>query len=168
MCYGHIAYMQNYVIIETNLFIEIFSNTCDQSWFESCWIKSGNQYQYPALIWLLVHSWHTCVLQEDDLRQIFMLTMEVLQEFSRRENLNAQMSCVFQRYLALANQVLSWNFLPPNHILSRSDFFIFVCLYDFFNFKFSGKLREVMQARFMSLGAQGNARPWLKLERHKG
>ncbi|MEQ2201107.1 Exportin-4, partial [Xenoophorus captivus] len=38
-------------------------------------------------------------------------------EFSRRENLNAQMSCVFQRYLALANQVLSWNFLPPNHIL---------------------------------------------------
>ncbi|XP_026074158.1 exportin-4 [Carassius auratus] len=54
------------------------------------------------------------VFQEDDLRQIFMLTMEVLQEFSRRENLNAQMSCVFQRYLALANQVLSWNFLPPN------------------------------------------------------
>lgn len=56
--------------------------------------------------------------QEDGLRQIFMLTMEVLQEFSRRENLNAQMSSVFQRYLALANQVLSWNFLPPNYILS--------------------------------------------------
>lgn len=55
--------------------------------------------------------------QEDGLRQIFMLTMEVLQEFSRRENLNAQMSSVFQRYLALANQVLSWNFLPPNYIL---------------------------------------------------
>lgn len=55
--------------------------------------------------------------QEDDLRQIFVLTMEVLQEFSRRENLNAQMSSVFQRYLALANQVLSWNFLPPNYIL---------------------------------------------------
>ncbi|XP_036414786.1 exportin-4 [Colossoma macropomum] len=54
------------------------------------------------------------VFQEDDLRQIFVLTMEVLQEFSRRENLNAQMSSVFQRYLALANQVLSWNFLPPN------------------------------------------------------
>ncbi|XP_028847958.1 exportin-4 isoform X1 [Denticeps clupeoides] len=54
------------------------------------------------------------LFQEDDLRQIFMLTMEVLQEFSRRENLNAQMSSVFQRYLALANQVLSWNFLPPN------------------------------------------------------
>ncbi|XP_030642256.1 exportin-4 [Chanos chanos] len=54
------------------------------------------------------------IFQEDDLRQIFMLTMEVLQEFSRRENLNAQMSSVFQRYLALANQVLSWNFLPPN------------------------------------------------------
>lgn len=46
-----------------------------------------------------------------------MLTIEVLQEFSRRENLNAQMSSVFQRYLALANQVLSWNFLPPNYIL---------------------------------------------------
>uniref|UniRef100_A0AAY4DSA5 Exportin-4 n=1 Tax=Denticeps clupeoides TaxID=299321 RepID=A0AAY4DSA5_9TELE len=46
------------------------------------------------------------LFQEDDLRQIFMLTMEVLQEFSRRENLNAQMSSVFQRYLALANQVL--------------------------------------------------------------
>ena len=59
---------------------------------------------------------NVCV-QEDDLHQIFMLTMEVLQEFSRRENLNAQMSSVFQRYLALANQVLSWNFLPPNHIL---------------------------------------------------
>ncbi|XP_026232169.1 exportin-4 [Anabas testudineus] len=54
------------------------------------------------------------LFQEDGLRQIFMLTMEVLQEFSRRENLNAQMSSVFQRYLALANQVLSWNFLPPN------------------------------------------------------
>uniref|UniRef100_A0A8C5RBM5 Exportin-4 n=1 Tax=Laticauda laticaudata TaxID=8630 RepID=A0A8C5RBM5_LATLA len=54
---------------------------------------------------------------QDDLRQIFMLTVEVLQEFSRRENLNAQMSSVFQRYLALANQVLSWNFLPPNNIL---------------------------------------------------
>ncbi|NXW00511.1 XPO4 protein, partial [Fregetta grallaria] len=57
------------------------------------------------------------IFQEDDLRQIFMLTVEVLQEFSRRENLNAQMSSVFQRYLALANQVLSWNFLPPNYIL---------------------------------------------------
>lgn len=57
--------------------------------------------------------------QEDGLRQIFVLTMEVLQEFGRRENLNAQMSSVFQRYLALANQVLSWNFLPPNYILSR-------------------------------------------------
>jgi hypothetical protein len=55
--------------------------------------------------------------QEEDLRQIFMLTVEVLQEFSRRENLNAQMSSVFQRYLSLANQVLSWNFLPPNYIL---------------------------------------------------
>ncbi|XP_063743859.1 exportin-4 [Eleginops maclovinus] len=54
------------------------------------------------------------LFQEDGLRQIFMLTMEVLQEFSRRENLNAQMSSVFQRYLTLANQVLSWNFLPPN------------------------------------------------------
>uniref|UniRef100_A0A667ZKJ6 Exportin-4 n=1 Tax=Myripristis murdjan TaxID=586833 RepID=A0A667ZKJ6_9TELE len=60
------------------------------------------------------------LFQEEDLRQIFVLTMEVLQEFSRRENLNAQMSSVFQRYLALANQVLSWNFLPPNHILSFS------------------------------------------------
>nr|XP_031321573.1 exportin-4 isoform X5 [Camelus dromedarius] len=54
------------------------------------------------------------VFQEEDLRQIFMLTVEVLQEFSRRETLSAQMSSVFQRYLALANQVLSWNFLPPN------------------------------------------------------
>ncbi|XP_035764903.1 exportin-4 [Neolamprologus brichardi] len=54
------------------------------------------------------------LFQEDGLRQIFMMTMEVLQEFSRRENLNAQMSSVFQRYLALANHVLSWNFLPPN------------------------------------------------------
>uniref|UniRef100_A0A671UI68 Exportin-4 n=1 Tax=Sparus aurata TaxID=8175 RepID=A0A671UI68_SPAAU len=61
------------------------------------------------------------VFQEEGLRQIFMLTMEVLQEFSRRENLNAQMSSVFQRYLTLANQVLSWNFLPPNHILSSSE-----------------------------------------------
>lgn len=59
------------------------------------------------------------ILQEDDLKQIFVLNMEVLQEFSRRENLSAQMSSVFQRYLALANQVLSWNFLPPNHILFR-------------------------------------------------
>uniref|UniRef100_A0A3P8QAJ3 Exportin-4 n=1 Tax=Astatotilapia calliptera TaxID=8154 RepID=A0A3P8QAJ3_ASTCA len=41
------------------------------------------------------------LFQEDGLRQIFMMTMEVLQEFSRRENLNAQMSSVFQRYLAL-------------------------------------------------------------------
>ncbi|XP_042350231.1 carnitine O-acetyltransferase-like [Plectropomus leopardus] len=61
------------------------------------------------------------LFQEDGLRQIFMLTMEVLQEFSRRENLNAQMSSVFQRYLSLANQVLCWNFLPPNHILSMSE-----------------------------------------------
>ncbi|GAB1298949.1 Exportin-4 [Apodemus speciosus] len=45
------------------------------------------------------------VFQEEDLRQIFMLTVGVLQEFSRRENLSAQMSSVFQRYLALANQV---------------------------------------------------------------
>uniref|UniRef100_A0A8C5ZEN8 Exportin-4 n=1 Tax=Marmota marmota marmota TaxID=9994 RepID=A0A8C5ZEN8_MARMA len=43
------------------------------------------------------------VFQEEDLRQIFMLTVEVLQEFSRLENLNAQMSSVFH-----------WNFLPPN------------------------------------------------------
>ncbi|XP_036152458.1 exportin-4 isoform X4 [Myotis myotis] len=45
------------------------------------------------------------VFQEEDLRQIFVLTVEVLQEFSRRENLSAQMSSVFQRYLSLANQV---------------------------------------------------------------
>uniref|UniRef100_A0A8C2NUP6 Exportin-4 n=1 Tax=Capra hircus TaxID=9925 RepID=A0A8C2NUP6_CAPHI len=51
------------------------------------------------------------VFQEEDLRQIFLLTVEVLQEFSRREHLSAQMSSVFQRYLALANHVLSWNFL---------------------------------------------------------
>ncbi|KAK7938438.1 hypothetical protein WMY93_001764 [Mugilogobius chulae] len=50
------------------------------------------------------------LFQEDALRQIFVMTMEVLQEFSRRET---------SRYLALANQVLSWNFLPPNHILCR-------------------------------------------------
>nr|XP_015219586.1 PREDICTED: exportin-4 [Lepisosteus oculatus] len=61
------------------------------------------------------------VFQEEDLRQIFVLTVEVLQEFSLRENLSAQMSSVFQRYLALANQVLSWNFLPPNHILSKDQ-----------------------------------------------
>lgn len=54
------------------------------------------------------------VFQEEDLRQIFLLTVGVLQEFSRRESLSAQMSSVFQRYLALANHVLSWNFLPPN------------------------------------------------------
>uniref|UniRef100_A0A8D2D5N7 Exportin-4 n=1 Tax=Sciurus vulgaris TaxID=55149 RepID=A0A8D2D5N7_SCIVU len=65
------------------------------------------------------------VFQEEDLRQIFMLTVEVLQEFSRRENLNAQMSSVFQRYLALANQVLSWNFLPPNYILLMIEHFFF-------------------------------------------
>ncbi|KAJ0005953.1 hypothetical protein NQD34_015847 [Periophthalmus magnuspinnatus] len=58
------------------------------------------------------------LFQEDALRHIFVMTMEVLQEFSRRENLSAHMCSVFQRYLALANQVLSWNFLPPNHILS--------------------------------------------------
>ncbi|RXN00502.1 Exportin-4 [Acipenser ruthenus] len=57
------------------------------------------------------------LFQEEDLRQIFMLTVEVLQEFSRRGNISAQMSSVFQRYLALASQVLSWNFLPPNYIL---------------------------------------------------
>ncbi|KAK5608867.1 Exportin-4 [Crenichthys baileyi] len=68
------------------------------------------------------------LFQEDGLRQIFMLTMEVLQEFSRRENLNAQMSCVFQRYLALANQVLSWNFLPPNHILCFFESHLFMGL----------------------------------------
>uniref|UniRef100_A0A3B3TI72 Exportin-4 n=1 Tax=Poecilia latipinna TaxID=48699 RepID=A0A3B3TI72_9TELE len=53
------------------------------------------------------------LFQEDGLRQIFMLTMEVLQEFSRRENLNAQMSCVFQRYLALANQATQNVTLKP-------------------------------------------------------
>ncbi|MBN3291156.1 XPO4 protein, partial [Polypterus senegalus] len=61
------------------------------------------------------------VFQEEDLRQIFVLTVEVLQEFSRRENLNAQMSSVFQRYLALANQVLSWNFLPPTMFESSQN-----------------------------------------------
>uniref|UniRef100_A0A8C5E9Y7 Exportin-4 n=1 Tax=Gouania willdenowi TaxID=441366 RepID=A0A8C5E9Y7_GOUWI len=45
------------------------------------------------------HSSCKRLFQEDGLKQIFMLTMEVLQEFSRRENLNAQMSSVFQRYL---------------------------------------------------------------------
>uniref|UniRef100_A0AAV2K0E8 Exportin-4 n=1 Tax=Knipowitschia caucasica TaxID=637954 RepID=A0AAV2K0E8_KNICA len=61
------------------------------------------------------------LFQEDALRQIFVMTMEVLQEFSRRNNLSAHMSSVFQRYLALANQVLSWNFLPPNYILSETN-----------------------------------------------
>uniref|UniRef100_A0A665US30 Exportin-4 n=1 Tax=Echeneis naucrates TaxID=173247 RepID=A0A665US30_ECHNA len=68
------------------------------------------------------------LFQEEGLRQIFMLTMEVLQEFSRRENLNAQMSSVFQRYLALANQVLSWNFLPPNYILSLGQSLLLILL----------------------------------------
>uniref|UniRef100_A0A673W766 Exportin-4 n=1 Tax=Salmo trutta TaxID=8032 RepID=A0A673W766_SALTR len=63
------------------------------------------------------------IFQEDNLRQIFVLTMEVLQEFSRRENLNAQMSSVFQRYLALANQsaflmllALTWGSLGRHYI----------------------------------------------------
>lgn len=59
-----------------------------------------------------------------------MLTVEVLQEFSRRENLNAQMSSVFQRYLALANQVLSWNFLPPNYILLTTEEFVVIFIDD--------------------------------------
>ncbi|KAB0372652.1 hypothetical protein FD755_015405 [Muntiacus reevesi] len=46
------------------------------------------------------------VFQEEDLRQIFLLTVQVLQEFSQREHLSAQMSSVFQRYLALANHRL--------------------------------------------------------------
>lgn len=70
-------------------------------------------------------------LKEEGLRQIFVLTMEVLQEFTRRENLNAQMSSVFQRYLALANHVLSWNFLPPNYILLFVDGRHFYILYLF-------------------------------------
>uniref|UniRef100_A0A671P607 Exportin-4 n=1 Tax=Sinocyclocheilus anshuiensis TaxID=1608454 RepID=A0A671P607_9TELE len=70
------------------------------------------------------------LFQEDDLKQIFMLTVEVLQEFSRRENLNAQMSCVFQCYLALANQVLSWNFLPPNHILSCREVMHYIAMFE--------------------------------------
>uniref|UniRef100_A0A669BPF5 Exportin-4 n=1 Tax=Oreochromis niloticus TaxID=8128 RepID=A0A669BPF5_ORENI len=65
----------------------------------------------PVLYALLTYSLYCSLTHEDGLRQIFMMTMEVLQEFSRRENLNAQMSSVFQRYLALANHVLSWNFL---------------------------------------------------------
>uniref|UniRef100_A0A671P5Z0 Exportin-4 n=1 Tax=Sinocyclocheilus anshuiensis TaxID=1608454 RepID=A0A671P5Z0_9TELE len=69
-------------------------------------------------------------LFQDDLKQIFMLTVEVLQEFSRRENLNAQMSCVFQCYLALANQVLSWNFLPPNHILSCREVMHYIAMFE--------------------------------------
>lgn len=90
------------------------------------------KFSHRPLLFLLCITFYPCIhpffssssiphFQEESLRQIFMLTMEVLQEFSRRENLNAQMSSVFQRYLALANQVLSWNFLPPNHILSLSE-----------------------------------------------
>uniref|UniRef100_A0A2K6MUC5 Exportin-4 n=1 Tax=Rhinopithecus bieti TaxID=61621 RepID=A0A2K6MUC5_RHIBE len=61
------------------------------------------------------------VFQEEDLRQIFMLTVEVLQEFSRRENLNAQMSSVFQRYLALANQVLTMFESSQNVLLKPTE-----------------------------------------------
>uniref|UniRef100_A0A674PNH5 Exportin-4 n=1 Tax=Takifugu rubripes TaxID=31033 RepID=A0A674PNH5_TAKRU len=53
------------------------------------------------------------LFQEEGLRQIFVLTMEVLQEFTRRENLNAQMSSVFQRYLALANHATQNVMLKP-------------------------------------------------------
>uniref|UniRef100_A0A4W5MZ62 Exportin-4 n=1 Tax=Hucho hucho TaxID=62062 RepID=A0A4W5MZ62_9TELE len=60
------------------------------------------------------------IFQEDNLRQIFVLTMEVLQEFSRRENLNAQMSSVFQRYLALSAFLtllaLTWGSLGRHYI----------------------------------------------------
>uniref|UniRef100_A0A8C4RR29 Exportin-4 n=2 Tax=Erpetoichthys calabaricus TaxID=27687 RepID=A0A8C4RR29_ERPCA len=61
------------------------------------------------------------VFQEEDLRQIFVLTVEVLQEFSRRENLNAQMSSVFQRYLALANQVLTMFESSQNVMLKPTE-----------------------------------------------
>ncbi|CAN0300704.1 unnamed protein product [Lampetra fluviatilis] len=57
--------------------------------------------------------------QESELQQVFVLTVEMLQEFCKCPNLTAHMSSVFHRFLALANQVLSWNFLPPNHILAR-------------------------------------------------
>ncbi|RXM29621.1 Exportin-4 [Acipenser ruthenus] len=62
------------------------------------------------------------MFQEEDLRQIFMLTVEVLQEFSRRENMNAQMSSVFQRYLALANQFFFFFLLPPVLAVVDLDF----------------------------------------------
>ncbi|XP_078736435.1 exportin-4 [Lampetra fluviatilis] len=52
--------------------------------------------------------------QESELQQVFVLTVEMLQEFCKCPNLTAHMSSVFHRFLALANQVLSWNFLPPN------------------------------------------------------
>lgn len=77
-------------------------------------------FSCPFSFWSFIYivKYVNCTFQEEGLRQIFVMTMEVLQEFTHRENLSAQMSSVFQRYLALANQVLSWNFLPPNHILS--------------------------------------------------
>ena len=52
--------------------------------------------------------------QEEDLHEIFVLTAEVLQEFIRKKDLNAQMFLVFQHHLALANQDFSWTFPPLN------------------------------------------------------
>uniref|UniRef100_UPI00358FA5D2 exportin-4 isoform X2 n=1 Tax=Myxine glutinosa TaxID=7769 RepID=UPI00358FA5D2 len=58
----------------------------------------------------------TCkrAFQESELRQIFLTTVEVLQGLCQSQTVTSQQSAVFRHFICLANQMLSWNFLPTN------------------------------------------------------
>ena len=61
--------------------------------------------------------------QDGNLLTVFLLSTEILKKYG--DDVSTSLSridtAIFIRYLSLAEQVLSWNFLTGNHILSIFD-----------------------------------------------
>ena len=57
-------------------------------------------------------------LQQSDLKQVFSFCLQVLHELEKVPSpLNREVTAVFNRFLAITEQILSWEFTPKYHIL---------------------------------------------------
>ena len=58
------------------------------------------------------------IFQQSDLKQVFSFCLQVLHELEKVPSpMSREVTAVFNRFLAITEQVLSWEFTPKYHIL---------------------------------------------------
>lgn len=60
--------------------------------------------------------------QQKDLKRVFVFCLQVLHELEKVPSpLERDVTTVFNRFLSITEQILSWEFLPKHHILSHKN-----------------------------------------------